>query len=405
MKMPDPRTFGIKGTIIKETEKGLLLSLPDGKQEWFPRSTIKSSFISNHSEVQEFLIVKWILEEKGLIRKSKNPNVIGHTGSEAYLINSLQRKGLEDFNSFKHIQNLKNNFSKILQRSTAEEREKLNYTIESLKKDEFNLRKGLEEKKAELRQSLLKEKAELMDTPLSSKGRRRIEEIDKTIEKNLDKTFKKDIKQIKETEKQRILREKNLEKSVEKKVSQLHKAKEIIQKNQEFFESAIREAAVIRELRKLPDTYYILNEVKLSFYRSIRWEKYGEYVQSCKIDHVVVGPTGIFLIESQNWSPQTMQTAKSPPHKEIQRAGYIVFIHMMDQFGKKYPLYQIVTTFKQLPQIPYDYVMQLTIQELVDYILKRDGRIDPSDVQTIVEWLQSSPYIFNAKHVLLKKKF
>ena len=46
MKMPDPRTFGIKGTILKETEKGLLLSLTDGTQEWFPKSTIISSYIS-----------------------------------------------------------------------------------------------------------------------------------------------------------------------------------------------------------------------------------------------------------------------------------------------------------------------------------------------------------------------
>jgi len=405
MKMPDPRTFGIKATILKESEKALLLSLPDGKQEWFPKSTITSSYISNHSEVQDFLIVKWILEKKGVIRKSKNVNVIGHSGSEKYLIDRLLQGGLDGFNSFKDIQEFKRNFSEILKSSTAEERQKLNSIIVGLKNDESNLRKKLEEKKSELRQSLLKEKTELMDKPLSPKGKKRIKKIDIIIENKLDKPFEKDIKQIKKTEKKRILREKNLEKSVEKKVRQLHKAQKIIQKNQQYFESALGETAVIKELRKLPETYYILNEVKLSFYRSIRWKKYGEYVQSCKIDHVVVGPTGIFLIETKNWNPETMQTAKFPPHKQIQRAGYIFFIHMMDQFERKYPLYEIVATFKQLPQIPYDYVTQVTIQELVDHILGRDGRIDTSDVQAIVSWLQTSPYIFNAKHVLLKLKF
>ena len=68
--MTDPRIVEIKGTILKETEKGLLLSLPDGKEEWFPKSTIKSSYISNKSEAQDILISKWILEDKGLIRKS-----------------------------------------------------------------------------------------------------------------------------------------------------------------------------------------------------------------------------------------------------------------------------------------------------------------------------------------------
>jgi len=369
--MTDPRFLGIKGTILRETEKALFLSLTNGKQEWFPKSTITSSFISDQPETQDFIIAKWILEKKGLIRESKNVNIIGHSGSEDYLKDRLLRKGLDGFNSFKDIQHFKSNFSKILKSSTAEERKKLNSIIVGLKNDEHNLRKRLEEKKSELQQSLTKEKAELMENPLSSKGKRRIKKIDKTIEKKLDKPFKKDKKQIKKTEKKHILREKNLEKSVEKKVSQLHKAQDIIQKNQPF----------------------------------IRWKKYGEYVKSCKIDHVVVGPTGIFLIETKNWSPQTMLTSRFTPHKQIDRAGYIFFIQMMDHFERKFPVYQIVATYRQLPQIPYDYVTQLTIRELVDHIHRRQGRLNRSDVLTIVSWLQASPRIFNSKSRFLKFRF
>ncbi|MBA7599036.1 hypothetical protein ES703_34056 [subsurface metagenome] len=400
--MTDPRYLGIKGAILKETEKALFLLLIDGRQEWFPKSTITSSFISNQSEAQDFIIAKWILEKKGLIRESKNVNIIGHSGSEDYLKHRLLRKGLDGFNSFKDIQYFKSNFSKIVKSSTAEELKKLNSVIVGLKNDEYNLRKRLEEKKSELQQSLIKEKTELMDNSLSSKGKRRIKKIEKTIKKKLDKPFKKDIKQIKKTEKEHILREKNLEKSVEKKVSQLHKAQDIIEKNQPFFAGAIGETAVIKELRNLPETFYILNEVKLSFSRSIRWKKYQEYVKSCKIDHVVVGPTVIFLIETKNWSPQRMQTARFTPHKQIDHAGYIFFIHMMDKFGRKFPVYQIVATYRQLPQIPYDFVTQLTIRELVDHILRGQGHLNDSDVLAIVSWLRSSPHISNSKRRFLK---
>ena len=395
--MTDPRYLEINGTILRETEKALFLSLTDGRQEWFPKSTITSSFISSQSEAQDFIIAKWVLEKKGLVRESKNVNIIGHSGSEDYLKDRLLRQGLNGFNSFKDIQYFKSNFSKLLKSSTAEERKKLNSIIEGLKNDEDNLRKRLEVKKSELQQSLIKEKTELTENPLSSKGKRRIKKIDKTIEKKLDKPFKKDIKQIKKTEKKHVIREKNLEKSVEMKVSHLLKAHNIIQANQPFFVGAIGETAVIKELRKLPETYYILNEVMLSFTRSIRWKKYGEYVKSCKIDHVVVGPTGIFLIETKNWSAQRMQTAKFTPHKQIQRAGYIFFIHMMDKFKRKFPVYQIVATYRQLPQIPYEYVTQLTIRELVDYILRRQGRLNHSDVLSIISWLRFSPQIFNSK--------
>ena len=70
---------------------------------------------------------------------------------------------------------------------------------------------------------------------------------------------------------------------------------------------------------------------------------------------------------------------------------------MMDKFGRKFPVYEIVATYRQLPQIPYEFVSQLTIRELVDHILRRQRRINPSDVLTIVSWLRTSPHICNSK--------
>ena len=96
-------------------------------------------------------------------------------------------------------------------------------------------------------------------------------------------------------------------------------------------------------------------------------------------------------------SPFTITTARFTPHKQIQRAGYIFFIHMMDKFKRKFPVYQIVATYRQLPQIPYEYVTQLTIRELVDYILRRQERLNHSDVLSIISWLRFSPQIFNSK--------
>ncbi|MHA1822593.1 MAG: nuclease-related domain-containing protein, partial [Promethearchaeota archaeon] len=204
-------------------------------------------------------------------------------------------------------------------------------------------------------------------------------------------------------EKEQAIRKKNLEKSVKKSVSHLHKAHEIIQDNRQFFAGAIGETAVIKELRKLPETYYIINEAKLSFSKSIRWRKYGEYVKSCKIDHVVVGPTGIFLIETKNWSTQTLLNARFTPHKQIDRAGYIFFIHMMNCFKRKFPIYQIVATYKQLPQIHYNgYVTQLTIRELIDNILRRKGSLDNFEIEKIVSWLRTSPHIYNSHRKLFR---
>jgi len=400
--MADPRHLELSGRIIRETEKALLISFSNGRQEWIPKSTITSDFASDYTFTQKFLIAKWIVEKKDLILAPKNVNILGESGSEEFLKNRLLRKGLGGFDSFEDIQYFKRNFSTILNSSSKEERKKLNSIIETLKNEGERLKKDLDKKKLKLQDSLTQEKEELMAKPLDSKEKRRLKKINKTLEKKLEKPFKKDIKQIKKTEKEHVHREKTLEKSVEKSVKHLHKAHDVIEKDKEFFVGAIGETATIKELKRLPKTYYIINEAKLSFTRSIRWKKYREYVKSCKIDHVVVGPTGIFLIETKNWSPQRMQTASFSPHKQINRAGYIFFIHMMKKFKRKFPTYQIVATYKQLPEIPYRYVTQLTIQELVNFILGKKRILDDFKIQEVVKWLQSSPRIYNSGFKLFK---
>ena len=97
-----------------------------------------------------------------------------------------------------------------------------------------------------------------------------------------------------------------------------------------------------------------------------------------------------------------MQNARFTPHKQIDRAGYIFFIHMMNQFNSKFPVYKVVATYKELTQISYKYVEQLTIRELVNYIVGRKESLNPSDILKIVTWLRASPFIYNSSRKLFK---
>jgi len=307
------------------------------------------------------------------------------------------KKGLEGFESFSDIQYFKKHFKTILKSSTDEERKKLRSIIDVLRSNEDALIKDIEERKRKLQTSLIKEKQDLLDGELNSKDQKRVKKIDRLLEKKIDKPFKKDQKQVKKTKKEIATREKKLEKTVEKSVKDLHKAHDIINLNRASVFGAVGETSAIKELKKLPEEYYILNEAKLSFYRAIRWKKYGEYVKSCKIDHVVVGPPGIFLIETKNWSQQTLANAKFTPHKQIERAGYIFFIHMMSKFRHKFPTYQIVATYRKLQELSYSYVNQMTIREVVNFVLQKRSMLNDAEIQKIVEWLRKSPHISNFK--------
>ena len=395
----------MQGRILRETEKALFIAFKNGRESWVPKSTVFSSYESNSEKTQAFTIAQWLLKKNNILLNSKNVNIIGESGSETFLKSRLMKKGLKGFESFNDIQYFKKHFKSILKSSTDDERKRLNAIIETLRSNEDALIKDIEERKQRLQTSLLKEKQELLEGKLTSEDQKRVKKINRLLEKKIDKPFKKEKKQIKRTEKEIVTRKKKLEKSVEKSVKNLHKAHDIINHNRAFVVGAVGETAAIRELRKLPEKYYILNEAKLSFYRAIRWKKYGEYVKSCKIDHVVVGPPGIFLIETKYWSSQTLANAKFTPHKQIERAGYIFFIHMMKKFKRKFPTYQIVATYRKLPEHPYKYVDQMTIRDVVNYILQKRNALDAAEIQKIVEWLKKKPHISNFKGLKLPFKF
>lgn len=387
----------MQGRILRETEKALFIAFANGRESWVPKSTVRSIYNSNSEETQEFTIAQWLLKKNNILLNSKNINVIGESGSETFLKSRLMKKGLEGFESFSDIQYFKKHFKTILKSSTDEERKKLRSIIDALRSNEDALIKDIEERKRKLQTSLIKEKQDLLDGELNSKDQKRVKKIDRLLEKKIDKPFKKDQKQVKKTKKEIATREKKLEKTVEKSVKDLHRAHDIINLNRASVFGAVGETSAIKELKKLPEEYYILNEAKLSFYRAIRWKKYGEYVKSCKIDHVVVGPPGIFLIETKNWSQQTLANAKFTPHKQIERAGYIFFIHMMSKFRRKFPTYQIVATYRKLQELSYSYVNQMTIREVVNFVLQKRSMLNDAEIQKIVEWLRKSPHISNFK--------
>lgn len=105
-------------------------------------------------------------------------------------------------------------------------------------------------------------------------------------------------------------------------------AYEVLQQNLNYFEGVRGEIQVINTLRTLPEGYYVLNEVMISFEKAIYWKKYGEYLKSAKIDHIVVGETGIFLIETKNWTSEHLKRSDFLPHKQIERANYLVYVQL-----------------------------------------------------------------------------
>lgn len=194
--------------------------------------------------------------------------IIGQSNCTEFLTRNMRRCGVSEINNFNNVEHFYKNFSQILSEAENIEKQNLDNQIAQLKRQEINLIKALEQKSGKIRRFFTKIHIKITKYKY------------KKLEKNYDKT-------------------------VQKKVAYLHNAHQFLERNISFYYGSIGEEAVIQALSKLPDTYYVLNDISIEFSKAVHWSKYNEWVRSAQIDHVVVGPTGIFLIETDNLRPSS----------------------------------------------------------------------------------------------------
>jgi len=113
--------------------------------------------------------------------------------------------------------------------------------------------------------------------------------------------------------------------------------------NSSFVIGAMGEESVINILAQLPDEYHVLNDVNLSFPKYIYWRERNEHIKTCQIDHIVIGPTGIFLIETKKWKTSEIGIKADDLKHQIRRASYALWYYMKGHyFFEKMPRVQSV---------------------------------------------------------------
>lgn len=149
----------------------------------------------------------------------------------------------------------------------------------------------------------------------------------------------------------------------------------------------LSENTVLRELYRLSSTYQIFNDVCLKLNRPVKYRVTQKMIKFCQIDYVVVGPTGIFIIEAKEWSERTLKEKDIFPLMEADKAGLIFYIKTVNKFHRKFPMYNICVRLRKSPKVKYGYVYHLTIKELYWFIMRREGAIPKKKIMNIARWL------------------
>jgi hypothetical protein len=177
-------------------------------------------------------------------------------------------------------------------------------------------------------------------------------------------------------------------------------AKSILKDNYSSLLGAIGEQKAVNELSKLPDSYYIINDFQLLFNRPIFHKESNSYIKSIQADHIVICPSGIFLIETKNWSKESIINMDLySPIEQIKRTNYALFIYLNNAgycshiplkhtWGqRKITVRNILLMINNKPSQEFQFVKILSLQELIGYIKYFKPVMSDSEVKALYKEL------------------
>lgn len=170
--------------------------------------------------------------------------------------------------------------------------------------------------------------------------------------------------------------------SVQHPLSELERKKATIDQLSSYIYGALGEQKVVKTLETLSDEYFLINDFVFSFSPAIYNKKENDYIKSVQIDHILVGPSGIFLIETKNWSEKSLENLSlRSPIEQIRRTSFALFYLLNNEMSnyylrldrhhwgdKKIPIKNLIVLTNTRPKEEFQYVKILTVNELLSYV-------------------------------------
>lgn len=188
--------------------------------------------------------------------------------------------------------------------------------------------------------------------------------------------------------------------NVNKHVRRIKQTKASIDELRPVILGSIGESRVASTLSALPDSYVAINDVYFRLSKPIFYPSENERIFSFQIDHVVVGPGGVFAIETKHWGQESISNRDLfSPVKQVRRSGYALFrvindainyglIDLDDSWGDRaVSVRNIIVFTSSLVKKKYNYVKLLDLASLNGYIQWFDEGLSTADVDKIVSYL------------------
>ena len=184
-------------------------------------------------------------------------------------------------------------------------------------------------------------------------------------------------------------------------ITELERKKSIIDELNSFIYGAYGEQKVVKTLETLPDDFFLINDFAVSISPAIYYKQENEYIKSIQIDHLLVAPAGIFLIETKNWSEKSLDNLSlRSPVNQIKRTSFVLFKLLNNEMSnfqlrleqhhwgdKKVSIKNLIVLTNTKPIEEFQFVKILTLNELLGYINYFKPIFSKNETQRITDFL------------------
>ncbi len=184
-------------------------------------------------------------------------------------------------------------------------------------------------------------------------------------------------------------------------INELEYKQRVIEEVKTSIYGALGEHKVVKELENLSDENILINDFILNFHPAIYSSQENGYIKSIQIDHLLVTPSGLFLIETKNWSEKSLASLDlRSPVQQVKRTNFALFKTLTDHISsgrisieqhhwgeRKIPIRNLIVLTNSKPNEEFQYVKILTVSELLNYVRYFKPIFTSVETQTIANYL------------------
>lgn len=194
--------------------------------------------------------------------------------------------------------------------------------------------------------------------------------------------------------------DKAVEQSSSLELQTLERKNKIINEINSSIYGAIGEQKVSEILKSLSDDYILINDYSCSFHNPIYNRSENDYIKSIQIDHLLISPSGIFIIETKNWSEYSIDNIDlRSPVKQVKRTSFALFkilgeintsnfILKKHHWGdRKIPIRNIIVFTNKKPIEEFQFIKILSLNGLLQYVKYFEPTFSQNEIQSITDFL------------------